>query len=427
MTTEVQSPAFAAQASSSDSVPRSDASGAVRYVARQPILDLQGRVHGYELLFRDGRTDTFSGDGDQASRTMLDNAMLFGLRRLTCGLPAFVNCTTETLTGTLVRLLPSGIAVLEILETVSPSPELINACRELKKAGYRFALDDFKWRTGIEPLIELANYIKVDFETTAVDERRKLLHRLNGKTVSLVAERIETQEEFIAARNEGFNLIQGYYFCRPTLLKNRRVPANRLSHIEILRLLNEESLDLRKLAWQVKREAALTYRLLRLINSPACAMRQEVRSVEAALIAVGEETFRRMATLAIASELNTGQPSELLRMAFVRGRCCELAAMFCGLNHTEQYLLGMLSLLPAMLRHPMEELTPTLPLREEIRRALRGEDCPERSLLAWLEGHERGDWEGCNAIVRAYNLDQDSLSLCYEEAVMWAEDALHFS
>lgn len=154
-------------------------------------------------------------------------------------------------------------------------------------------------------------------------------------------------------------------------------------------------------------------------------MRQEVRSVEAALIAVGEETFRRMATLAITSELNAGQPSELLRMAFVRGRCCELAAMFCGLNHTEQYLLGMCSLLPAMLRLPMEDLIPSLPLRKEISRALLGESNTERSLLSWLEGHERGDWAACDAIVKTYNLDRDSLLLCFEESVMWAEDALN--
>jgi EAL and modified HD-GYP domain-containing signal transduction protein len=154
-------------------------------------------------------------------------------------------------------------------------------------------------------------------------------------------------------------------------------------------------------------------------------MRQEVRSVEAALLAVGEDTFRRMATLSIASELNAGQPSELLRMAFVRGRCCELAAMFCGMNHAEQYLLGMLSLLPAMLRLPLEEVTPTLPLRREIREAMLGEDRPERCLLAWMEGHERGDWAACDDLVKAHNLDRDSLLLCYEEAVMWAEDALH--
>lgn len=177
----------------------------------------------------------------------------------------------------------------------------------------------------------------------------------------------------------------------------------------------------------VKRDASLTYRLLRFINSPVCAMRQEVRSVQAALMAVGEETFRRIATLAITSELNAGNPTELLRMAFVRGRFCELAAEFCALDRTEQYLLGLLSLLPAMLRLPMKDLAPSLPLREEIRQALLGDLIPERDLLGWLEGHERGDWWVCDQIAERLELTGECLQRCYEEALIWADAALHFA
>ena len=399
----------------------------LRYVARQPILDLRGRVHGYELLFRDGQGVGFRGDGDLATRTMLDNSVIFGLEKLTGGATAFVNCTKESLTEALVDVLPPSMTVLEILETIEPTPDLVDACRRLKGAGFRLALDDFTWRPGMEPLVELADYIKVDFILTGADERKKLLQRLSSYAVALVAEKVETYEEYQQARVEGFKLIQGYYFCRPVLLKNRNVPANRLSHIEILRLLHEDSIDLRKLSRLVKRDASLTYRLLRLINSPLCAVRQEVSSVQGALIAVGEEVFRRIATLAITSELNADQPEEVLRMAFVRGRFCELAAGQRALNSTEQYLLGLLSLLPAMLRLPMEELTPALPLREEIRQALLGAQIPERSLLAWLVSHERGEWATCDAIVEADDLDQEQLQRCYAEAVIWAEAALHFS
>jgi EAL and modified HD-GYP domain-containing signal transduction protein len=401
--------------------------GGLRYVARQPILDLRGSVHGYELLFRNGPELAFRGDGDLATRTMIDNTILFGLNRLTFGLPAFVNCTREALVEGLVYALPPGMMVLEILENLEPTPDLIAACRALKAAGYRLALDDFAWKPGIEPLIELASYIKVDFTLTNAAERRKLLKRLNGVTVVLVAEKVETQEQYKEARAEGFTLIQGYYFCRPVLLENRKVPANRLSYIEILRLLRDDAIDLRKLASLVKRDASLTYRLLRLINSPVCAVRQEVRSVQAALIAVGEDAFRRIATLAITSELNAGQPAEVLRMAFVRGRFCELAAGLCALDPTEQYLLGLLSLLPAMLRMPMEELVPALPLRDEIRQALLGTAVPEHCPLAWLASHERGDWAACDVIVAAHGMSQEDLLRCYAEAVAWAESALHFA
>ncbi|MGC1462842.1 MAG: HDOD domain-containing protein [Terracidiphilus sp.] len=406
---------------------RSEFADGLRYLARQPILDLRGRLHGYELLFRDGPGVAFSGDGDLATRTMLDNSVIFGLEKLAGGVTAFVNCTRESLTEDLVNVLPPSMTVLEILEDINPTPDVVKACRRLKASGFRVALDDFTWKPGIEPLVELADYIKVDFVLTTAQGRMKLLRKLSNYAVALVAEKIETHDEYKQARSEGFTLIQGYYFCRPVLLKNRNVPANRLSHVEILRLLHEDSIDLRKLTRLVKRDASLTYRLLRLINSPLWAVRQEVCSVQGALIAVGEDAFRKIATLAITSELNADQPVEVLRMAFVRGRFCELAARFCDLNATEQYLLGLLSLLPAMLRLPMDELAPMLALREEIRQALRGADLPESALLAWLVRHENGDWAGCDSVTRARSLDQKHLQECYAEAVSWAESALTFA
>ena len=404
-----------------------DLGDVLRYVARQPILDLRGRVHGYELLFRNGPESAFRGDGDLATRTMLDNTVIFGLERLTAGLPAFVNCTREALVENLVSVLPSGMTVLEILEDIEPTPEVIEACKRLKGEGYRLALDDFRWKPTLEPLVELANYIKVDFTVSGPEERQRLMKRLKGKAVALIAEKIETQAEYQQACEEGFTLIQGYYFCRPVLLENRQVPVNRLSHIEILRLMQGDDLDLHKLSRLVKRDASLTYRLLRLINSPLCAMRQEVRSVQEALLVVGEDSFRRIATLAITSELNANRPAEVLRMAFVRGRFCEVASGLCNLDDTEQYLMGLLSLLPAMLRMPMEDLVDSLPLREEIRIALQGAPVFERCLLSWLECHEHGDWTACDLIADENRLKREELVRCYGEAVVWAESALSFA
>jgi EAL and modified HD-GYP domain-containing signal transduction protein len=400
------------------------APGGLRYVARQPIMDSRGRVHGYELLFRSGAEAAFRGDGDLATRTMLDNTVIYGLEKLTGGLPAFVNCTSESLTENLVHVLPPGMTVLEILEDLEPTPRLISACRKLKSSGFRLALDDFVWKPALEPLVAIADYIKVDIALTGAEDRKALLKRLSGVTVALVAEKVETPEEYKQVCAEGFNFFQGYYFCRPVLMQNGKVPANRLSHIEILQLLRGNSIDLRKLTRLVKRDASLTYRLLRLVNSPMCAIRQEVRSIQSALLAVGEETFRRIATLAITSELGANQPAEVLRMAFMRGRFCELAAPECGLDPTEQYLLGMLSLLPAMLQLPMEELVPALPLRDEIREALNGRANPERCLLAWLESHEHADWPACDSLARAASINQQHLAVRYAEAVVWAETAL---
>jgi EAL and modified HD-GYP domain-containing signal transduction protein len=405
---------------------RPEVRAGLRYIARQPILDLRGRLHGYELLFRSGPETAFRGDGNLATRTMLDNSVIFGLEKLSGGVTAFLNCTLESLTEALVDVLPPSMTVLEILENIEPTPTLIQACCRLKAAGFRLALDDFTWRPGVEPLVELADYVKVDFIQSGPEERKILLKRLDTFAVALIAEKVETQSAYQQARNEGFTLIQGYYFCRPVLIKNRRVPANRLSQIEILRVLHEDTIDLHTMSRLVKRDTSLTYRLLRLMNSPLCAVRQEVSSVEGALIAVGEDVFRRIATLAITSEINAGQPEEMLRMAFVRGRFCELAANPYGLDSKEQYLVGLLSLLPAMLRLPMDELTPALPLREEVVQALKGADLPEGTLLVWLVNHEHGNWEACDAMIRTRKLDQEQLLRCYAEAVLWAESALNF-
>ena len=194
-----------------------------------------------------------------------------------------------------------------------------------------------------------------------------------------------------------------------------------------MELLQHQPMDLKQIGDLVKRDASLAYRLLRLVNSPICAIRQEVRSIEAALVAVGEDAFRRIATVAIASELNANRPPEILRMAFVRGRFCELAARLCALDPTEQYLLGMFSLLPAMLEISMVELAPNLPLREKIREALVGALSRDSSLLMWADRYEHGDWMRCDAIAQSYSLNQETLVRCFEEAVVWAEAALHLA
>jgi EAL and modified HD-GYP domain-containing signal transduction protein len=397
----------------------------LRYVARQPILDLRGRVHGYELLFRNGTELAFHGDVEMATRTMIDNTVIFGLEALTGSLPAFVNCTADALTGPLLHVLPPSMTVLEVLETVLPTPALIAACRHLKERGFRLALADFIWRPELEPLVALADYIKIDFLQSNEADRKMLLQRLRGASVCLIAEKVETQEVYRQAVAEGFNLFQGYFFCRPVLLKNRKVPPNHLSQIKILKLMQQDPIDLRNLAHLVKRDASLTYRLLRLVNSPISAVRQEVSSIETALLVVGTETFRRIAALAVASEMLGTQSTEILRMALVRGRFCETAAPHCGLDPAEQYLAGLLSLFPAMLRITMEDLAPSLPLREEIRMALLGRYNPEGSLLNWLESHERGEWDICDAIVESNDLKPKKILRCYTDAVKWATEALN--
>ena len=276
--------------------------------------------------------------------------------------------------------------------------------------------------------MKLADYIRVDFTRFNAEEREHL-QQMNFPSNALVAKRVDTQEDYRVACELGFTLFQGDYFCHPVLLKKHKIPANRLFHFEIVRLMHHDPIDVHQVSKLVMRDAALTFRLLRLVNSPIYAVQKEMRSIETAILIVGEDALRRMVSLAVLSEMNADQPPEILQMALVRARFCELASGLFGLEPGEQYLLGMLSLVPAMLCLPMEELIPSLPLRGQVCEALQGTANPERSLLSWLESHERGDWDACDAIVQAVDparqqLNRKQLILCYADAVVWAQTTL---
>jgi EAL and modified HD-GYP domain-containing signal transduction protein len=365
---------------------------------------------------------------DLAARTMLDNAVMFGLDWLTNDMPAFVNCTAESLTENLVLVLAPQTTVLNLPPNLELTPRLLDACRKLEAGGYRLALDDFTWDTSLRPLAALADYIRVDFTRFGAAERHYMLSLKCADStrirLAMVAKNVNTQEDFGHATAAGFAFFQGEYFCHPVLLKKRKVPANRQLHFEIVRMLHHDPIDVPQISRLVMRDAALTLRLLRLVNSPLFAIYQEVRSVEAAIIAMGENAFRRVVSLAVLSEMSGDGPPEILHMALVRGRFCELVAPLCGLDASEQYLLGMLSLVPAMLHLPMEELTPSLPLRAEICEALEGTINPQRAILSWFECHERGDWEACDALVQANGLHTEQLIRCYAESAIWAASSL---
>ena len=401
--------------------------GAPGSVARQPIMDLHSIVHGYELMFWNGSEPVARSGNGLATSTMLDNAVILGLEQLACGLQAFVNCSAESVIEEWVQVLPPKMTVVQLASAAEATPGLIAACLKLKEMGFRLAVKDFTGKPKSSPLTDLADYIKVDIHKVSALARGNLLRWLSGSTASLVAQNVETQEQYGQACKEGFELFQGYYFCHPEPLKSHRIPGNRLVHLEILEDLQNDPVDMHRLSQLVMCDASLVYRLLRLVNSPVCAVRQEVTSIQTALMLVGEAMFRRIAMLAIASDFNTDQPAELLHMAFERGRFCELAAGLCGQTASEQYLIGIVSLFPAMLRILMEDLIRLLPLRAEARDALLGNGNREGILLRWRECQEYGNWAACDEIVRCNGLDHRQVMRCHAEAVAWADAALKFN
>jgi len=274
----------------SSSSPLADAKPAEprRFVARQTIFDRHRDVYGYELLFRSGRDNCFRGDTDDATRKMIADGALYGFQELTNGAPSFVNCTRESLVNGLVTLLPTS-TILEILETVVADEEIVNACTHYKSLGYKLALDDFQMRDGRDGLMALADYIKVDFRLSDAKDRAEILAHFKGRKVTLLAEKVETEQEFQTAMAEGFTLFQGYFFCYPTVFSKKRAPTNGANYLYLLSALSNGQFDVIQLSLMLKSEVTLSYQLLRLVNSGAYGRTHEVRSLQDALVLVGEQ------------------------------------------------------------------------------------------------------------------------------------------
>ena len=271
-----------------------------RHFALQPILSLSRRIVGHEALFRAGWEDKFQGDPNTATRIMIDNWLLYGFEDLTGGGLTFLNCTREALLSGLLTLLPRW-AVFEILETVEPDEEVLKACRRLKKMGYLISLDDFESPETMEGFLSLADFIKIDFRTTGPNERARLIRRLRSTRAILIAEKIETEEEFLLAVWEGFKLFQGYYFHeRASFAMTGDLPSQ-INCLRILETLSERGFAIKKLMDLIGLEPGISCRLLRRANWTA-AQGSPVNTFFDALKLVGKSEFRKLVMLAMLSD-----------------------------------------------------------------------------------------------------------------------------
>jgi EAL and modified HD-GYP domain-containing signal transduction protein len=394
----------------------------LRYVARQPIFDREEKVFGYELLFRDGLENAFTGDNDEASRATLDRSLLMGLDVLCDGRRAFVNCTRDTLIKGLVTLLPSTITVVEILESVPSDPDVIAACQSLKDAGYLIALDDYVADDPREALAEIADIIKVEMQLTTEEQRLALIKRFGPTRCRLLAEKIETHAEFVRARDQGFVYFQGYFFRRPEMMNTHDMPANRMNYLRMLQEVSRPDLDSGALEKLIKAEASVCYRLLRYLNSAIFGFKSEIHSVRHALSMLGERDVRRWVRLVAAVGAGQETTSDLVLSALVRARFGELLSARVPHGDSDLFLLGLLSLIDAMLEMPMEEVLEKLPLDHETKAVLLGQPSQLRPVYQLMLARESGEWAASAELSRSLHLDNDDVAGFYWQAQQWARE-----
>jgi len=401
--------------------PKAETSGRMRFVARQPILTADEKVFGYELLFRDGVENYFrESDADSASRNTLDTSLQIGLETLCDGRRGFVNCTRDVLLKDYMTLLPSPLAVVEVLESVPPDDLVIAAIQRLKQAGYLIALDDFVVDDPRTPLTEMADIIKVDLRLTPLPRAAEMVKKHGPWRCRLLAEKVETREEFAAAKAAGFIYFQGYFFRRPEVLHAKEIPANRLNCLRLLKTVSEPEVNVRDLEAIIKQEASVCYRLLRYLNSAAFAIQNEVHSIRHALTLLGEREVRRWVRLVATLTAGENRSSELLVSAMVRARFCELLSPKVPHGDSNLFLMGLLSMIDAIMEIPMTQVLENIPVDHDTKAVLLGEEGTLRPLYDLMIARESGDWDGMTNHARRLGLTDKEVSLAYWNAMQWA-------
>ncbi len=390
-------------------------------MARQPIFTGEEKVFGYELLFRDGVEDYFrAADADVASRSTLNTSMLIGLDILCDGQRAFLNCTRELLLKDYITLLPAPQTVVEVLETVPPDDLVVAACQRLRQAGYLIALDDFVLDDPRASLTELADIIKVDLKLTTFPQAAEIVKRLGPRRCRMLAEKVETRAEFAAARKAGFVYFQGYFFRRPETLATHEIPENRINYLRIWQAICRPQLDVREIEDLIKREASLCYRLLRYLNSPVFGLGNEIRSVRHALALLGEREVRRWVRLVATLSAGQDKSSELVTSALIRARFCELLSLKTHYTGSDLFLMGLMSLMDAILEFPMAKLLDHVALDQDSKSALLGKASSLRPFYRLMLAQESGEWKEAAELAHQLNLTESEVAESYWEAVQWA-------
>jgi EAL and modified HD-GYP domain-containing signal transduction protein len=346
-----------------------------RFIARQPIFDQRLKVFGYELLFRAGPENVFQPRKEASTSVIADSVALFDLQTLTGpNAKAFINADQAALLRGAPRLLPAQRIAVEILETVSPTPEVLEACVALCKDGYVLALDDFVDQPKWEPLIPLAKFLKVDFRASGSDARRAIAQRYRSNGIQLLAEKVETQADVQEARNLGYSYFQDFFFCKPIMVQGRDIPGNKLIYLQLLEAVSAPELVYAKIEGLLKQEPSLIYKLLRYLNSPLVGLRIEIRSIREAIALLGETEFRRWVSIVAVASMAADKAPEQVRVALTRAYFCEEFALPVGMTaqRSDLFFMGLLSVTDAMLDRPMDQILANLPVSVEVRTALTG-------------------------------------------------------
>lgn len=395
------------------------------FVARQAIFNRRQKVVAYELLFRDSPKNFFPdiAEGQATARLIMENQLNLGTRHITSGKKALINIGPESLELDLCAFLPCQDVVIELLESIEPTDTNYELCRELFHSNFNLALDDFVYKPQWDRFLKLVKLIKFDITITPLDDIHPIIKKLKDhKQIKLLAEKIETQEEYEVAAGMGFDYFQGYFFAKPTMMKHNDIDYNYGLVVAIYAEIMGPNPDLTKIAALFELDAALAYKLLRLINSGVFPIQSKIASLKQALVYLGQERLKKFVSLIVTAHTAGKKPAELMQVCVVRARFCELIAKKVAKHQSgEAFLTGLFSLLNAILDQPMSLLVEKLPFQDEIKAALLEEKNTLYYILKVVKAYETGSWWALEQAVIFLNIQSDILPELYQKSVDWAD------
>jgi EAL and modified HD-GYP domain-containing signal transduction protein len=394
-----------------------------KFIARQPIFDARENVYGYELLFRSGLDNYFKcTDPDYASsRVIVDSFLLFGLETLISSHRAFINFTRDLILRKYATLLPKQQLVIEILENIEPDEELIAACKELKQQGYRIALDDFIFEPKFIPLFDFVDLVKIDILQVPVDASKDLARHLMSKGIELLAEKVETREQFKAAKAIGYKYFQGYFFGQPEVLSTREIQGSKLNYLWLIQAINEQDPNFIKIEEVIKREPTLTFKLLRYLNSTIFGFSKQIQSIRHALALLGLTEVRKLISIVSLSAMGSDKPPILLSTLISRAKFCESIAPSISMSDRalDLFLMGLLSMIDTVLNTPLPDVLRQLAVSDEVKAALLQSDGLLRPVFDLAIAAEKGQWTEVSRLSSSLSMHEDAVIEIYLNSVQW--------
>ena len=391
-------------------------------IGRQAIFDINESVYAYELLFRGGFNALIGEKENKATADVIQNTLFtIGFESLTAGKYAFINFTSDLILEKIPLLLPNQHIVVELLENIPPDQNIINACKELKDNGYMIALDDFVLHSddfyNLFPFIDI---IKIDFRETDVAERNDLVKKLEKFPIKLLAEKIETKEEYHEAKEIGCLLFQGYYFTHPDIVEGKEVGLiSGHQNFELLKEISNQDLDFKKLENVIRIEPSLAFKLLRMVNSGDSEHKYRIKSILQAMTMLGVKKIRKWLYIILFKELSLNINREILSSTVIRANFCEKVSKLTELKDRsdEAFMLGMFSLLDVIISRSMEQIVIELPLESEIKSALCGEENNFKAILDLVIAYENANWVELDFVIKNLKIDENDVSDIYMESI----------